>query len=151
MEQAHKLWIERCENVHEKVSEFETKQQQMRAERLLRAAYRHQENVLREDRDQIFAIPLEERLQQPAKTIISWYQDTKKVIKQAVKKFGKGIRQRKAIPRFFRIQERPQGFRNESRRRNAFGTLDPTKMNRFGRGRRKTKRTTETQDENYPT
>ena len=86
---AHSMWIERCTNVHPTTHKFETEQNRRRAEALVKAAYRHQENVSQADKEHLFSIPLETKLAESASSLINWHKTIKRVLKQSVKDHAK--------------------------------------------------------------
>ena len=123
IEASYKIWIERCNNVNDHESRLETAQERRRAEALVRAAYRHRQHVRLSDRDTIFDMPLEERLKQPAKTLLNWHEMIKTTLRFAIKEYAKYLKETsREIPQFFQKCRPPPRRSQRIRRRSSYGT-----------------------------
>jgi hypothetical protein len=91
---SHETWLERCQVVHHRTSRQESAHEALRAETRLRATYRYSNEVNALDRENIFGIALETRLQHSAQEILTWCATIKPALKRAIKDFkqqmGKG-------------------------------------------------------------
>ncbi len=121
-----KIWVERCHNANDKTSKYETQQERRRAEAAVRAAYRHYDHIGSSDREQIFEVPLEDRLKQPAKSLLLWYDNTKTSLKTAISDYARHLEREESstrnIPEFFRKLPSQPRRKSRRRRRSSYST-----------------------------
>ncbi len=125
MEASHNIWIERCNNVHDKVSRWETAQERRIAEAIVRAAYWHHNHIKLADRNTIFDTPLEERLKVPAKSLLEWHSQIKDTLKCAIQEYANHLKASSSdIPQFFKtLNARPRwSRRTRAVRWSSYGT-----------------------------
>ncbi len=79
--------MERCQTTHATDEAKENKQQRRLAEAKVRELYFHSDNVSRTDRDAIFLLPQEEKLKEPAGSLLCWADLVLPTVKEAVKAF----------------------------------------------------------------
>ena len=87
---AYRLWTERCTQVHDSEARRETEQSRRRAETMVTAMYRHENNVGATDRAFFFDIPLQERLTtHTATTLLDWQRSSQKALNKQSKTFNR--------------------------------------------------------------
>jgi hypothetical protein len=87
LKSAHEIWLERCQVVHHKTSRQESQNEIIRAQTRLRAIYRYSEAVNALDRENIFGIDLNIRMQHSAQEILTWCSTINPALKRAIKDF----------------------------------------------------------------
>jgi hypothetical protein len=84
---SHETWLERCKVVHHKTSRQDSEHEQIRAETRLKAIYRYSNAVNALDREHIFGLTIETRLQHSAQEILTWCATIKPALKRARKDY----------------------------------------------------------------
>ena len=90
---SHETWLERCKVVHHRTSHQESAHEALRAETKLRAIYGYSDAVNALDRENIFGIDLQTRIQHSAQDILIWCATIKPALKRAIKDFKKEMKQ----------------------------------------------------------
>ena len=86
---SHEIWLEGCTVVHHKTSKQESEHEALWAATKLRAIYRYSDAVNALDRENIFGIDLDIRLQNSAQEILTWCATINPALTRARKDYTK--------------------------------------------------------------
>ena len=99
---SHQLWNKRNEETHKADGNRGSAREQLEAESRTRALYEQASHLIVEDRE-MFAMPLNDRLQQPTKALLAWVAQVTPSVKVGLKDAQERIRDKiRDIREFFR-------------------------------------------------
>ena len=125
--QAHRLWINRCEFIHNKISKYETEQQQRRAHSKVRGLYKLKTEISTFDQEMFFGTDLQEKLKQSASSLLIWCDSILPALQRAIADNKKENATQPRLDQILKLRHRHSRLRRPRKSKNKTNITKPQK------------------------